>query len=123
NVRRGSPSQPPDKLLRLFKFGEELFFRMKGGGMHAASAAVQLYRVPQMEHLVVDDILDRVAGNLGMIEDPADDDRIVSRVVVSQKIACAALAPTHLGPRLHAAKEPQVQTLEDGVQVVKKTAC
>jgi hypothetical protein len=51
--------QVAQKLFYFSKLGEELFFGLKLGGVDAPSAAAQSYRVLEMEHLVIDDVLDR----------------------------------------------------------------
>src|ERR1700726_2911977 len=45
--------------------------------VHAAPAPTQSHRMLQMQHLVVDDVLEHIGRHCDVIEDAADDDRIV----------------------------------------------
>ena len=72
------------ELLYFVQLGEEFFFRLKFGRVHTAAAAAQSYRVLEVEHLVIHDVLDGGAGNAGMVEDAAHHDGIVRRVVVAR---------------------------------------
>ena len=76
--------------------------------MDAAAAAVELHRMPQVQHLVINDVLDSISGNRRMIEDPADNDGVVGRVIVAEQVPGASLAPTHSRPRHHAAEVAQI---------------
>ena len=74
--------------------------------------------MPQVQHLVINDVLDRISGNRRVVEDSADYDRIVCGIIVAKQIACASLAPTHSRPRHHAAKVTKIQFFKDQVQIV-----
>lgn len=111
-------SQTSQKALRRLQLRKQLFLGPEFGGVDAPPAAIQLHWVPQMKHLVIDDVLDGVAGYSGMVEDTADDDRVVGRIVVAEQIASAALAPTHLRAGLHTSEEAQVEVFKNCVQVV-----
>ena len=41
----------------------------------------------QVQHFVIQDVFDYVAGDAGMVEDPADDDGVVGGVVVAEPVA------------------------------------
>src|SRR5262249_56793426 len=97
---------------------KQFLFRMELRWVDAAAAAVQLDRMPQMQHLVVDDVVDGIAGDCGVIEDAADHDGIVRRVVVPEQVTSSAVTPAHAGAGLHSSEETAVEVLEDGVQVV-----
>ncbi len=73
----------------------------------------------QVQHLVVDDVLDRITGNRRVVEDPADYDRVVGGVIVTEQIACAPLAPTHSRPGHHAAEVTKIQFFKDQIQIVR----
>lgn len=51
--------------------------------MYAALAAAHPYRMLQVQHLVVDNVLHGATGNTQIIEDATHDNRIVGRIIVS----------------------------------------
>ena len=53
--------------------------------MYTASQASHLDRVLEVQHLVVEQVFNGVARARWAVEDPADDDGVVSRVVVAQR--------------------------------------
>jgi hypothetical protein len=97
---------------------KEFLVRLKCRSVHAAAAAAQLYRVPKVQHLVVDEIFHSVAGDFGSIKDAADDDGVVGGIVVSQALARVVGAPCHLRPRHQSVEELGIQVFEDLFQVV-----
>ena len=62
--------------------------------MHASPTAAQLDWVLQVQHFVVEDVLDDVAGDAWVVEDAADDDGVVGGVVVAEAIAGVVAAPS-----------------------------
>src|SRR4029078_4031378 len=76
------------ELLGRTHFFKPLLFRLKLRRMYASASAAQFYRVLQMQHLVIDDVLNHISRNLGMIEHAAHHDGIVRRIIVAQPIAC-----------------------------------
>src|SRR5215467_1504459 len=87
------------ELLGLSQLREELFFLLKRRWMHHAPASAQLDRVTQVEHLVIDEIVNRIARHAGAVKDPADDDGVVRGIIVSQASQRAFAAPGHLWSR------------------------
>ena len=53
-----------------------------------------------------------------MVKDPANDDGVVSRIIVAEQVTGASLAPTHSRPRHHAAEMTKIQFFKDPVQIV-----
>ena len=51
--------------------------------MYAAAAGFDADGMFEVEHLVVEEVLDRAARSVGTIEDAADDDGVVGGVVVA----------------------------------------
>jgi hypothetical protein len=98
--------------------GKEFFFCLKRRSVHASAAATQLYRMAQMKHLVVDEVLNRIAGNTRAIKHAADDYGVVRRIVMSQAVARVIDAPGHLRARHQAEKEPGIQRIENLFQVI-----
>src|SRR5260370_33584702 len=76
-----------------FQVWKQLLFFFKGSRMHATPAAAQLHRVPQMEHLVIDQIFQRVLRNRRTIKDAAYHDGVVAGIVVTQATAGGASPP------------------------------
>jgi hypothetical protein len=52
--------------------------------MHGAAAAAKLDRMPQMQHLMIDEIFNGIERNARGIENTADDDGIMRRIIVAQ---------------------------------------
>src|SRR5579872_4944329 len=101
---------------------EQLFFGLKLGRVYTPAAAAQLYWMLQMEHFVINDVVEHVAGNTGMIEDPADDDGVVRGIVVAENAARFCLTPTHPRARHQTVEESSVELLEDGIEIVIMSA-
>ena len=66
-----------------FEFGEETRFGLELAGVNAAAAGFDADGVLEVEHLVVEEILDSAAGGIGAVEDAANDDSVVGSVVVA----------------------------------------
>ncbi len=56
---------------------------MERFGMDAAAAGFDADGVFEVEHLVIEEILDGAARGIGAVEDAADDDGVVRGVVVA----------------------------------------
>ena len=56
---------------------------MEFAGVNAAPASTKPDRVLEMQHFVVNDVFDRITWYREMIEDAADDNGIVRRIVVA----------------------------------------
>jgi hypothetical protein len=72
----------------------------------------------QVEHLVIEEILNCAAWGVGTVEDAADDDGVMSGVVVAEHATGVVGAPCERGPTEEAVKEASVERLEDFVKVV-----
>ena len=106
------------KSFRLIQVREELLFRLKFCGMHAAAAATQFDGMLQVQHFVINDVFHRVAGNSRVIEDAADDDRVMSGIVVAEPVASMVAAPSHPRSSQQAIEESLVQIFENIFQIV-----
>ena len=69
------------------EFGEEALFGLELAGVDAAAAGFDADGVLEMEHLVVEEVFDGAARSVGAVEDAADDDGVVSGVVVAEHAA------------------------------------
>jgi hypothetical protein len=87
----------------------------------AATAGFDADGMLEVEHLVVEEILDRAARGVGAIEDAGDDDGVVSGVVVSEHAAGVVGAPSERGAAEEAVEETDVEGLEDFVEIVVVT--
>jgi hypothetical protein len=110
--RRGS--EELEVGLSLIEFGEEAFFGLELAGVDAATAGGVL----EVEHLVVEKVLDGAAGGVGAVEDAADDDGVVGGVVVAKHSAGGVGGPGEGGATEESVEETGVEGLEDFVQVV-----
>ena len=77
--------------------------------MDAAAAGFDADRVLEVEHLVVEEILDGAAGGVGAVEDSADDDGVVGCVVVAEHAACVMGAPGKDGAAEESMEETGVE--------------
>src|SRR5262252_3442025 len=101
--------EPHQESIGLGHTWEKFFLCLKLRRVDTATAAAQPHRVLQVEHLVVDDVVQNIARDGGMIEDSADDDGVVCWVVVAEYATGFRLAPTHSRTRHQAIKETGVQ--------------
>jgi hypothetical protein len=86
--------------------------------VHAAPSGFDANRVLEVKHLVVEEILDSAAGGVGAVEDAADDDGVVSCVVVAEHAAGVVGAPSERGATEEAVEEAGVKGFEDFVEIV-----
>jgi hypothetical protein len=100
------------------EFGEEALFGLKFSGVDAAAASFDADRVLEVEHLVVEEILDGAAWSVGAVEDAADDDGVVGGVVVAEHAASVVGAPGEGGTAEETVEEAGVEGLEDFVEIV-----
>src|SRR3974390_2156911 len=73
----------------------------------------------QMQHLVINDVLEHVPRYRRVIKDTADDDSVVGRIVVPKNSARLGLAPAHAWPRHQPVKEARVEIFKDRIQIEK----
>src|SRR5690242_16798744 len=81
--------------------------------MHATPAAAQLYRMPKVKHLVVNEVFNRVAWDFGAIKHAAHHNCVVGRIIVSQALARVVSTPGHLRTRHQTVEMPPIQVLKD----------
>src|ERR1700704_2410937 len=111
-------SQALQKFLGFFELGKKSFFFAKSRWMNQSSAAAQLDRMPQVQHLVIDQILNGVKRHACGIENTADDDGVVRGIVMSQAAQGFVAAPGHLRSSHQAVEEAKIQVVKNLVQVV-----
>src|SRR5207302_8398528 len=80
-----------------FEVGEEALFGLELAGVDAAAAGFDADGMLEVEHLVVEEILDGAARGVGTIEDARDDDGVVCGVVVAEHAARVVGAPGESG--------------------------
>jgi sporulation protein YlmC with PRC-barrel domain len=98
--------------------GEEALFCLELAGMDAPASGFDADRVFEVKHLMVKEILDSTARSVGAIEHTADDNGVVSGVVVAQHSAGVVRRPGKRGTTEKAVKEASVERLEDLVEMV-----
>ena len=86
--------------------------------MDAAAGSADADGVLEVEHFVVEEVFDGVAGAGGSVEDLADDDGVVGGVVVAEEALGVMLAPGELGTAEEVVEEALVEGVEDLVEVV-----
>ena len=86
--------------------------------MDAPTAGFDADGVFEVKHLMVKEILDSTARSVGAIEDTADDNCVVSGVVVAQHTAGVVSRPGKGGSAEKTVEEASVERLEDLIQIV-----
>lgn len=86
--------------------------------MHAAPAAVESDRMLQMQHLVKQNVFNRVARHARVVEDAADDNGVVGRIIVAKTAAGVVLAPGKLRTSHKSMEESQIEVVEDFLKMV-----
>jgi hypothetical protein len=84
----------------------------------AAATGFDANGVLEVEHLVVEEVLDGAARCIGAVEDAADDDGVVGGVVVTQHTAGMVSRPGESGSAEQTVEEAGVERLKDFVQIV-----
>ena len=82
-----SDSELPQEAAGLGKVREQLLLGSKFRGMNTPPAAAQMDGMFEVQHLVVDDVFEDAKWHERMIENTADDNRVVGRVVVTQTVS------------------------------------
>jgi len=116
------PSDDPQKHLGANEFGEQFFLFQKLSRMHASPAPPQLDWVLQMQHLVEEDVFDSIARHAWVVEDAADDDGVVCRVIVPEAAAGVVPAPGKLRAAQESVEEAPVEVVENFFQMVVMAA-
>src|SRR3954452_6955 len=75
-----------------------------------------------MQHLVVHDVLDRVARHPGIVEDAAYHDSVMRGIVVSQGVASGIAAPRHVGATQQTVEVACIQFVKNAFEVVVSAA-
>src|SRR5712692_101166 len=115
----GHNSQMLQQGSRLRQAGEHLFSLLELPGVYASPLAAMFHRMPQVQHLMKDDVLDQKLRRLGPVEDLAHDDGVVRRVEVAKHGRGSDTAPAKLWARHQAAEETLVEILEDLFEIVE----
>src|SRR5712692_2895761 len=75
----------------------------------------------QMQHLVVNDVVDGVLRDPGMVEDTAYHNGVVGWIVVAQAVTGTLVAPGQLRAGHESMEKTAVEVFEDRLQVVGTT--
>src|SRR6476646_4929651 len=86
--------------------------------MHLATAAAKLDGMPQVQHLVIDEILDGIERDARRIENAADDDGVVRGIIVAQAAERLVAAPGHLRPGHQAVEKAEIQAVKNPVEII-----
>jgi len=111
-------AQAFQELLCLFELREEFFFFTEGCGMHQPPAAAELHRMPQVQHLMIDKVLNGIKRDTRGIKDAADDDCVMRRIIVAKAAQGLIAAPCHLRTGHQAVEEAKIQVIENLVKIV-----
>src|ERR1700678_3065848 len=86
--------------------------------MHAAPCPAHAHRMLEVQHLVVQQVLDRVARTRWPVEDPAHHDGVMGSIVVAQQPLGMMLTPGKLRTPQQSIKEALIEHIEDFFEVV-----
>ena len=100
------------------EFGEETLFGLELAGVDAAATGFDADGMLEVEHLVVEEVLDGAARGVGAVEDAGDDDGVVGGVVVAEHAASVMRGPGERGAAEEAVEEAGVEGLKDFVEFV-----
>ena len=115
-------SDDAQELFRMGQVREEVFFCLELARVDTPAAASQFDWVLQVEHLVVEDVLDDEAWNAGIVEYAADDNRVVGGIVVAEAVTGVFAAPGELRAAHQSVKEAAVEIVENFLEMVMMTA-
>src|ERR1039458_1138977 len=86
--------------------------------MNTPSAPSEFDRMLQVEHFVVEDVLNGVARHARVVEDATDDDGVVGGVVVAETVAGLVAAPGQLRASHESVEEAAVEVVEKFFEMV-----
>ena len=86
--------------------------------MHHSPAAAELDGMPQMQHFMIDEVLDGKEGDARRIENAADDNGVVRWIVMAEHAERFVAAPGHLRPGHQAVKKTGIQIVKNLVKIV-----
>jgi hypothetical protein len=115
---QGKGLEAPEVGFGGFELGEEALFGLELAGVNAAAAGLDADGMLEVEHLVVEEILDGAARGVGTVEDAADDDGVVGGVVVAEHAAGVMSRPGEGGAAEESVEELGVERFEDFVEIV-----
>ncbi len=101
-----------------FQLREEALFGLELAGVDTAATGFDADGVLEVEHLVVEEVLDGAAGGVGAVEDAGDDDGVVRCIVMAEHAAGMVGAPCEGGTTEETVEEAGVEGLEDLVEIV-----
>ena len=107
--------------LSFVQLREEALFGLELARVDAAAARFDADGVLEVEHLMVQQVLDSTAGGVGPVEDAGDDDGVVGGVVMAEHAACSVGGPGEGGASKKAMEEAGVEGFEDVVEIVMKS--
>jgi hypothetical protein len=86
--------------------------------MHGAAAAAKLDRMPQMQHLMIDEIFNGIERNARRVKNAADDDGVMRGIIVAQTSQGLVTAPGHLWSSHKAVEEAKIQVVKNLVEII-----
>src|ERR1700722_7284949 len=113
-----NPLHNAKKFARLLDLGEFVLFGSELLRVDAATAATHFDRMLQVQHFMEQNVLNRIPWYARMIEDAADDDGIVRRIVVPKAAAGVVLAPCKLRTAHQPVEETPIEVVEDFFQMI-----
>jgi hypothetical protein len=94
---QGKGLEAPEVGFGGFELGKETLFGLKLAGMHTAPAGFDANGMLEVQHLVVEEVLNGAARGVGSVEDATDDDSVVRGVIVAEHAAGVVSGPSEGG--------------------------
>jgi len=114
---RRAPLKPLDEGEGLGELRKARLLGFEFPRMNAAAQAPGPHRVFQVQHLVVEQVLDGITRAGRAVEDAAYHDGVVGGVVVAERTPGVVFAPGEIGPAEEPAEEAHIERVEDFLQM------
>lgn len=111
-------AQALQEFLSFFKLRKEFLFFSKGRRVHQTPATAELDGMPQVQHLMIDEIFDGIERDACGIENAADDDGVMRGIIVAQAAESLVAAPGHLWSSHKAVEKAEIQVVKNLVEII-----
>ena len=111
-------AQSFQKIFCFFELRKQLFFLLKGRGMHDAPTAAELDGMTQVQHLMIDKILNGIARNARGIKNAAYDNSVMRGIIMAKAAQSFVAAPGHLRSSHEAVEETKIQLVKNLIEII-----
>jgi len=86
--------------------------------MHNAPAAAEFDGMSQVQHLMIDKILNRIKRYARRVKNAADDDGVMCGIIMAQASQGLVAAPGHLRSSHEAVEEAKIEIVKNLVEII-----